>query len=360
MKGRYDGSVKKSDILRFLATAPVHFERDQVWAAKTVSVAADRYTLVSPNLMTVNINDTGYVLGSQIELDLSLEATWDQVVTDYRVAATRAGKDFYIYVCVPASGSTPDILISANATYPDGYSADNSRKVGGFHGMWADMLLLPETDPLYGYKIGDIYYSSVWDLKHCPHEAPPEGMCYEEYTGLWCDIYLASGDGSGCTSVFGATIRDNKDWNWFVEMGRQQHKRLATDAEFQNLAYGIEEEVNIAGSADPVTVTAAISTTGRSMVSRGGLGLAGIMYQWLETPSARLDAGTAAGWYNLPEGKGSYYTYGTNKYGNTQLRAGGGWGVALVCGSRCRLADGVRWKADSAVGGRFVARARNT
>ena len=48
------------------------------------------------------------------------------------------GTDYYIYCCDPTNGSdTVDrdevFTISKNSTYPSGYTADNSRKIGGFH-----------------------------------------------------------------------------------------------------------------------------------------------------------------------------------------------------------------------------------
>jgi hypothetical protein len=67
------------------------------------------------------------------ELDLNTAANWDTVTpTDYTVAATRAGKDFYIYACIQ-TGTVPKILLSATATAPSGYTTTNSRKIGGFH-----------------------------------------------------------------------------------------------------------------------------------------------------------------------------------------------------------------------------------
>jgi hypothetical protein len=43
----------------------------------------------------------------------------------------KVGKDYYIYLCPTADGA--DIVISANSTFPDGYAAQTSRKIGGFH-----------------------------------------------------------------------------------------------------------------------------------------------------------------------------------------------------------------------------------
>lgn len=54
------------------------------------------------------------------------------------------GTDYYIYCCDPTNGSdTVDrdevFVISKNSTYPSGYTADNSRKIGGFHAIKGDI-----------------------------------------------------------------------------------------------------------------------------------------------------------------------------------------------------------------------------
>jgi hypothetical protein len=69
--------------------------------------------------LTVNINKSGYVLNSALELDLSDASNWDDTTTtDWTVASNRAGKDFYVYACTPASGTDPDFILSANSTIP--------------------------------------------------------------------------------------------------------------------------------------------------------------------------------------------------------------------------------------------------
>ena len=51
------------------------------------------------------------------------------------------GTDYYIYCCDPTNGSdTVDrdevFVISKNSTYPSGYTADNSRKIGRGFPLW--------------------------------------------------------------------------------------------------------------------------------------------------------------------------------------------------------------------------------
>ena len=106
------------------AAIPAHYERDTVWEATN-------HDLSSPNRMSVNINATGYLLDTQLTLDLDTTSNWDDDAN--KTPGTRAGTDFYIYACEPASGSEPDIVLSANSSTPDGYDADDSRKIGGFH-----------------------------------------------------------------------------------------------------------------------------------------------------------------------------------------------------------------------------------
>ena len=117
-----------------------YYYHDQPWAAKPVSVAADRYKLLSPNLLNLDVIGISLRKTSQATLDLSQAATWDtQTPTDYTTAANRAGKDFYVYACQPQSGVVPILLVSANASAPSGYTISNSRLIGGFHCLCVDI-----------------------------------------------------------------------------------------------------------------------------------------------------------------------------------------------------------------------------
>lgn len=337
------------------AEAPGHYTQDISWANKGSGAAADRRTLVSPNRISVNIDDKGYYLESQQELDLNDSDSWDTTEgTDYTVAANRAGVDFYIYACQPASGVVPVILVSDSSTFPVGYTADNSRKIGGFHGLCVAVGAIGG-HTLTGYLAGDILPTSVWNLRHRP-VASPEGMVFDEAINEWADIYLSSGTGASTASVNGGTITNTRDWNSFVDDGHAVKKRLATDEEFQSLAAGSNEETNINGSADPVTTGGHSDTAGRRMISnKGGEDFCGAMWQWLQTPSVRLDDGTIFQNVNLPGAKGTFDTYGNSGYGNTQLRAGGSWGNGTNCGSQGRTADHSRLRTSTSSGGRFLS-----
>ena len=338
------------------AYSSTEYKPDQLWTRKS----GDNSVIQSPNDLIITIGDNTYFLSSQIELDVDTSGDWDTTEgTDYSVAANRAGLDFYVYTVQPLSGISPEFILSANSTVPSGYTADNSRKVAGFHCLCADVGTIGG-HTLTGYLQGDILPASVWDLFHRP-VANPEGMVYSEQLGLWIDIYLMSGTGSSSASAYGATITDTRSWLDFVDDLAAVQKQLLSDTEFQIAAAGSNEETNIGGSADPVTTGGHSDTASRRMISDIGCeDCAGAMWQWLRTPSARLDDGTAAAWYNLPGSAGSFYTYGTNSYGNTQLRAGGAWTDGASCGSRSRIAGDARWSTDSTIGGRGRSEPRST
>lgn len=279
-------------LLANLAILPIHYERDQKWQLKApYTEAANRYTIQSPTRLSVNINNSGYALSAQVEIDLSVAANWDTTdPTDYTVAANRAGKDFYLYACQPASGVTPVLLLSANSTAPSGYTTSNSRKVAGYHCLCVAVGTIASHD-LTDFAVGDVLPLSIWDLKHKPREASPEGMVYSPAINKWVDIYLASGTGTSTASVYGGTISDSRTWLDFVDDGYAVKKRLLRDAEFQAIAAGSNEQTNITGSADPVTTGGHVNTASRRMISNIGCeDCCGAMWQWLDEQSYRLDA----------------------------------------------------------------------
>lgn len=360
-----------TDLQLVIASLPAHYERDIRWAQKPGA----RTVLQSPNRLTVNIGDQGYKLDSQIELDLNIAANWDSISpTDYTVAANRAGKDFYIYACQPVSGTAPKFVLSANSTVPVGYNAVNSRKIGGFHCLCLSVGTI-SGHPLSDYLTGDILPASIWDLKHRP-VSNPEGMVFSEAANIWVDIYLQSGTGANTASVFGATITDNRNWMDFVDDAGAVKKSLLTDAEFQLIAAGSNEETNIQGSTDPNTTGGHVDTAGRRMISNIGCeDCCGVMWQWLLDQSFRVEgshthtentdaaytqnATTAATdiaiwrWYDLPGAKGSLYQQGT--YGDVKLLAGAAWTTGANSGSRSRNAHNYRWATGAALGCRLRA-----
>lgn len=84
--------------------------------------------IISPSL--VGISNAIYQSESSTSLDLTKSTSWDN--PNYIANTNRAGKDFYIYACIPDSGTEPKFILSANSTVPTGYTADNLEKLVGF------------------------------------------------------------------------------------------------------------------------------------------------------------------------------------------------------------------------------------
>lgn len=347
--------------------------------SKTVSVAADRYTIQLPQYMDLDVGGLSYQLATQTYLDCSSAEQWDTTSgTDYTVAANRAGLDFYVYACQPTSGIVPTTLMSANATYPHGYTALNSRKIGGFHCLCGSVGTI-SNHTLTGYLTGDILPASVWCLKHRHITGDNRGMVYIEPLNKWAYIYNASGTQFIPVSAFGGTILDTITWFQGRDAASRVGMKLPTDAEFGVLAAGSNEGTNILGSADPVTVTAAVDTAGRRMISNYGCeGCCGIQVQWLDVLGYRFDgaaahthtiavtgdAGTftsgnpsadvAPSWsYKANTNyKGSLYTQGT--YGIVSELGGCGWGSGTNCGTLGRFMNSNPWTGGSTAGIRFI------
>ena len=125
-------------------------------------------------------------------------------------SAFTVGTDYNIFVCDPTNGDeTVDqneaFVISVSTTYPVGYTAANSRRIGGFHyGVVRKIDDNGEPVNASGTTRGSgwesnvyngILPNSVWTLLHRP-KCDPAGMVYIG-NGLWGDIYLSSDDNNG-------------------------------------------------------------------------------------------------------------------------------------------------------------------
>ena len=302
-----------------------------------------------PSLFTCTY--TSVTLPKGIELNINGEAYISTVETTILIstigtAAELAGKDVYIYA-TQGEGTEPNFVLSLNSTVPDGYTADNSRKIGGFHCECLAVGSLTNVDPVTGvteaHKLtdlgtGEIIAPSRWDLWHKSSANQTEGLTYVDEADVWSFIYGASWDGTKLVSAFGGIWADGtstKKWHGelSLEALMKQGFRLLWRYEFQMAAKGSNEQTNIKGSADPGTTGAHVDTAGRRMVSNYGLeDCCGVLLQWL------MDLGFAggSGWTNSAYDSGvdprSYgQTYGTLY----RLLGGGFWLASSSCGSRC-------------------------
>ncbi|WP_244498290.1 hypothetical protein [Bartonella doshiae] len=179
-----------------------------------------------------------------------------------------AGKDYYLYLV--ADNDQIKAIFSDNATYPDGYTANNSVKIGGFHTLCADVGTI-DGHPLSGYQAGDILPNSVWCLNHRPHSSP-EGMVYDPSQDLWVDIYLQSGTGENTRSAYGVPITTNRSYTDHVLDMRYVRKSLLNDEEFSSAMYGSNEKTSIQGKKAPSPKVSGghVDTADRRMISHIG------------------------------------------------------------------------------------------
>lgn len=292
-----------------------YFSRDSLFTSNKTSI-------VIPKNMRININGEAYISTHNVTLNTST------------LGENLAGKDVYIYA-LAGSGTEPDFVLSLNSTVPTGYTAENSRKIGGFHCLCKDVGII-EGHALSGYVAGDILPATRWDLEHRP-KGSPEGFAYEELTDCWIAIYLSSWGGTKLVSVYNGVIADGisaKKWHGeaFYEQFVKQGMRLVWRHEFQMGAKGSNEQTNIQGSSDPNTTGGHVDTAGRRMISNIGLeDCCGVLWQFA------MDLGFAggSGWtnsvYNSSVDDRSYgQTHGTLY----RLLLGSSWLTGASCGSR--------------------------
>lgn len=335
-------------IVNVLVNTSGDFERKYPIAAKGTAAAA-RNILVIP-AMTVNINGTAYMLQSDAEVNADASASWDS--STYATAAYRAGKDFYIYACIPASGTTPDFILSANSTVPGDYTADNSRKIGGFHCECVAVGTITN-HPLSGWGAGDVLPTSIWDLQHRPI-GEPEGYAYDEGTDMWYSIYgltwsgsfgsatatmagRAANDTLKLESKYGAEWADGasaEKWHcWkFEQILARQKQRLLYQREFVVASLGSNQGTNIYGSADPVTTGGHKDTGNRRMISNIGLeDCCGDHWIWgADVGAATTSGGAYADAFDANDKYCGGQVYGTVY----RPLLGGYWSTAAACGSR--------------------------
>lgn len=297
---------------------PNYYNRDKLFTT-------NKTTVTIPKDLKININGNCYISTINKSLQLSTVDT----------PANLAGKDVYIYACEPTSGTEPIFVLSLNSTVPTGYTANNSRKIGGFHCLCKDVGVI-EGHTLSGYVTGDILPASIWDLLHRP-KGDSEGLAYDEVSECWLSIYQLSWDGTKLVSVYNGVIADGtstKKWHGeaFIEQLMNQKMRLPWRHEFQMAAKGSNEGTSIKNAADPNTTGGHVDSKNRRMISNIGLeDCCGCSWQWA------MDLGFAggSGWndsvYNSSVDSQRYgQSYGTLY----RLLLGAIWVDGSSCGSR--------------------------
>lgn len=271
-------------------------------------------------------------------------------VADYLdTGVIEAGKDYYVYVLdfVP-TGKTLAILVSLNSTYPTGATADNSRKIGGFHTLCSGVGTLGGHS-LTGFIRTNILPQSVWCLNFRP-TCSPEGMVYSDLAKIWVDIYLQSSTGATTASLFGATITDTRSWNDHVDDLAAAGKKLLNDSQFQTVSKGSNQQTNIYGSLDPVTA-------GKCPIylSKTGSWTAGVPTSAWINMSAYVPSGSSANGaqeyvITISTGHPSNPNYFTLQQRNPAGSMGGASAPIQIEGAAQALANGLTIAFPAAVG----------
>lgn len=296
-------------------------------------------------------------------------------------SAFAVGNDYYVYICDSRLDAEDEkYVISLNSTYPNGWNASNSRKIGGFHYgrcRKVDDNLQPVNSSGVIFGTGwesavsnGILPRSVWTLGHRP-KCNPEGMVYLG-GGTWIDIYLSSDDGAyGLKSEYNCapmTGTEGMNWYTFAERLMKSGKRMPDYSEFCAYAFGSPQGLDDANTnAWSATSNTGRGTTGsvvNAVSAVGCVDAVGRVWEWLNDLITRAEHATNAT-YHASEAWGwdltSPLKTGATQYdvGNiyqyyyaslAALIAGGSWYYGANAGARAVRCSDYPWHVYAYVG----------
>lgn len=296
-------------------------------------------------------------------------------------AAFAVGSDYYVYICDSRQDAQDEqYIISLNSTYPSGWNASNSRKIGGFHygrcrKINDNMQPVNSSGAIFGTGwesavSNGIVPRSVWTLGHRP-KCSPEGMVYLG-GGTWVDIYLNSDDGAqGLKSEYNCapmTGTEGMNWYTFTERLMKSGKRMPDYSEFCAYAFGSPQGLDGANTnAWTATTNTGRGTTGsvvNAVSAVGCVDAVGRVWEWLNDLITRAEHATNAeyhptaawGWdkksplrdnatkYDV----GNIYQY--YAYSLAALIAGGGWSNGVRAGARAVGCSNYPWYVGTSIG----------
>jgi len=341
----------------------------------------------------ISLDNSGVFKTFFIDVDTDLSAGSLDTGAGFTV-----GADYYVYLC--DDGGNGALVMSANSTYPLGYSAQSSRKIGGFH-----YGLIRCTNDKYvpvspngtvfgsdgiGWKqnvaIG-IIPNSVWDLHNRPL-CSPDGMVL--VGNIWVDIYQSSvaeaiGFETGSNgmafaangklqSKYGqlpATGSEGLNWYSFGELAARSGKRLLTCGEWIRAAYGnpggqdgaddygwtktanggrsrTGGKVNSSGIYDPALTIKRFAVSAHNLCD-----CVGNAWEWVDEMTTRPDGNWTWDYRNeLGVDKGQAYLQ--NSLGVAALVCGGYWGIGVQTGARAVALSDRPWGVSTNVGCRLA------
>ena len=296
-------------------------------------------------------------------------------------AAFSVGCDYYVYICDSRQDAQDEqYIISLNSTYPSGWNASNSRKIGGFHYGRCRKIndnLQPVNNSGAVFGTGwesavssGIVPRSVWTLGHRP-KCSPEGMVYLG-GGTWIDIYLNSDDGAqGLKSEYNCapmTGTEGMNWYTFTERLMKSGKRMPDYSEFCAYAFGSPQGLDGANTnAWTATTNTGRGTTGsvvNAVSAVGCVDAVGRVWEWLNDLITRAEHATNADYHPTQAwgwDKKSPLRDNATKYdvGNiyqyyyaslAALIAGGDWSSGVNAGARAVYCSNCPWHVGTSVG----------
>ena len=296
-------------------------------------------------------------------------------------SAFAVGNDYYVYICDSRLDAEDEkYVISLNSTYPNGWNASNSRKIGGFHYgrcRKVDDSLQPVNSSGVIFGTGwesavsnGILPRSVWTLGHRP-KCNPEGMVYLG-GGTWIDIYLSSDDGAyGLKSEYNCapmTGTEGMNWYTFTERLMKSGKRMPDYSEFCAYAFGspqgLDDANNNAWSATTNTGRGVTGSVVNAVSAVGCVDAVGRVWEWLNDLITRAEHATNDtyhareewGWdltSPLKTGATQYDVGNIYQYYHASLAAliaGGRWNNGANAGARAVICNNYPWRVDTNIG----------
>lgn len=313
-------------------------------------------------MVNIGGNGKGYALAAQVDWDPYLATN-----NDGSFSAVTLGDDIYIHACQQAGGVAKWVA-SKNSTYPTGYTASTSRKMGGYHvGRYRGVA----NRYITAYApVTQIIPNSCWDLQHRP-TCDPTGMVEVIPGSLWVDIYLNS-EGSGTwpenvpVSAYGATIIRDTIYSRsdLHQLLRNAGKRLPTVEEFlvyaEGAPAGLDDSNDQAWAATTNTGPTTAGGVAKAVSMHNVVDAVGNVWDWLD---GHYDMGDYDGsvmpyaWDHavVAVGKDSATPRGAVNHVRWRSFLGGGsWFDGVRAGARCLNTNAVPWHAYGSVGLRGV------
>ncbi len=315
---------------------------------------------IPAGMLNIGGNGKGYLLSAVTGFDPYLLAN-----RDTSFSAVTLGDDIYVYACQQATGYAK-LVASKNATAPTGYTASNSRKIGGFHvGLTRPIAqrFVAAYAPLAG-----IVPNSAWDLGHRPF-ASPEGMA-EIKPGLWGSIYLLSViSGAWPSEVFGSRynvppVRSTGGYNE-LDLHRGLHAagmREPSLEEWLMMADGAPQGLDVSNdTAWTLTTNTGPCNTGALQKSVSCANFVDCVGNLWERLSHHFDIGNSTNTYAwdatvVNAGQDAAQSRGqVDHVAWHYALAGGSWNEGVHAGARCLNLGATAWSAGGNVGVRGVS-----